>query len=96
MRVRARKDDNHKEIAAALIKMGASVLDTSQLGNGAPDIIVGFQGANILVEIKDGNKPPSKRRLTPDEVKFQLSWQGDYKVVNSVDEALKLLFTIIA
>jgi len=96
MRVRARKDDNHKEIAAALIKIGASVLDTSQLGNGAPDIIVGFRGQNVLVEIKDGDKPPSKRRLTPDEVKFQLSWQGNYKVVNSVDEALKLLFTIIA
>jgi hypothetical protein len=91
MRVRARKDSNHKEIVDALIKMHVSVLDTSQLGNGAPDIVIGFKGKSILVEIKDGNKPPSARKLTDDEAIFQSSWKGEYVVIKSVEEALALL-----
>lgn len=91
MRKRARKDDNHKEIEAVFLKAGASVLDMSQLGNGAPDIAVGYRKQNILIEIKDGKKPPSARRLTADEERFMQTWQGRYQVISSVDEALKLL-----
>lgn len=91
MRKRARKDDNHHDIANVFIKAGASVLDMSQLGDGAPDIAVGYRNQNIFIEIKDGSKPPSKRKLTPDEVEFQQTWQGRYEVVKNTDEALKIL-----
>lgn len=91
MRVRARKDDNHKEIVKALVDAHVSVLDTSQLGNGAPDIVIGFRGQSILIEIKDGSKPPSKRKLTDDEIVFMNGWRGRYVVINSVDEALELI-----
>jgi Holliday junction resolvase len=91
LRVRARKDSNHKEIVDALRDMGISVLDTSQLGNGAPDIVIGFRGKSILIEIKDGNKPPSQRKLTKDEGIFQSTWKGEYVVVKSLDEVLALL-----
>jgi hypothetical protein len=71
------------------------VLDTASLGNGAPDIIVACPSKNgyinILVEIKDGSKPPSARRLTADEQKFRDNWKGDYRIITSVDDVLELL-----
>ena len=63
----AKADANQGEIVQALRQMGASVQHTHQLGQGAPDAICGYKGVNLLIEIKDGGKPPSKRKLTPDE-----------------------------
>lgn len=90
MRKHARKDANQDAIVEALRDCGASVWVTSQLGNGAPDVVVGIAGRAVLVEIKDGAKPPSERRLTPLEQAFRSSWRGPYEVVSSVDEALQL------
>lgn len=88
MRKRARKDDNHHEIAAVYRNCGASVLDISMVGSGATDIIVGFPQGNHLIEIKDGKKPPSARKLTPDEERFHAEWRGPIRVISSVEEAL--------
>ena len=91
MRRAARVDDNQTEIVTALRKSGASVLITSQLKN-CFDILVGFQDVNYIMEIKDGNKPPSQRKLTPGEQKFKDEWRGgEYHIVNSIDEALKII-----
>ena len=57
MRIRARVDANQKKIVSQLREIGCSVLHTHQLGKGAPDIIVGYNNLNYLVEIKDGDKP---------------------------------------
>lgn len=53
------------------------------VGDGFPDIVVGRYRQNVLVEIKDGEKPPSKRALTPDEIEFRDGWLGWYEVVES-------------
>lgn len=42
-----------------------------------------------LCEIKDGAKPPSKRRLKPACAKLMLSWPGPGAVVCSVGEAIE-------
>lgn len=84
MRRAARVDDNQKEIVEAFRKLGWSVLIISQLKNCC-DIIVSKNGRTIAVEIKDGKKPPSAQKLTEGELKFKESWQGEYKIVNSVD-----------
>lgn len=94
MRKFARKDSNHKEIIQAFRDLGATVADTASLGSGFPDCVVGLRGCNILVEIKDGSLPPSKRKLTPDELKFHESWLGRVVVINSVDEAVDLIKSI--
>lgn len=70
--------------------MGWSVLHTHTIGKGAPDIIIGKNMINILVEIKDGTKPPSARRLTPDEIKFHEAWRGKIVVVESLEDVLSL------
>jgi hypothetical protein len=94
MRRAARVDANQNEIVETLRRVGASVAVTSHVGGGFPDIVVGFRGVNYLFEIKDGSKPPSKRRLTEDEQGWHDGWNGEVIVVNSADEALKEIGTI--
>ncbi len=94
MRLDARTDDNQNEIVQALRDVGASVAITSALGSGFPDIVAGYRGINYLIEIKDGSKPPSRRRLTPDEQEFHDLWRGAVIVVKDVDEALKAVGAI--
>lgn len=91
MRLRAKVDDNQKEIVAAARKLGCSVAITSQLGKGFPDLVIGLNGVNYLVEVKDSKKPPSARKLTDDEKKFKAAWYGQYDVIESIDDLLLLL-----
>jgi hypothetical protein len=92
MRRAAKIDDNQTEIVKNLRKAGYSVCILSAVGKGVPDILVGANGVNILMEIKDGNKPLSARKLTPDEAKWHQSWKGQVAVVSSLYEALTAVF----
>lgn len=65
--------------------------DTADLGRGFPDLVVGVRGRNLLLEVKDGKKPPSARRLTAPEQDFFDRWSGQVAVVNSLDEAIELV-----
>ena len=67
MRTRGRVDENQAAIVRALRQIGASVQSLADIGDGCPDLLVGFRNRIALMEIKDGNQPPSKRRLTEDE-----------------------------
>lgn len=91
MRRAAKIDDNQTEIVAALRKLGASVQILSAVGQGCPDLLCGFRGKNILLEIKDGNKVISAQKLTPDQVDWHRRWQGQKAVVNSVDAAIQVI-----
>lgn len=92
MRQAARIDANQKEIVQALRKAGAGVLSLAQLGKSCPDLLIGHRNQNLLFEIKDGDKPPSQRKLRPGQRIFQISWPGQIAVVTSVDEALEIIF----
>jgi hypothetical protein len=91
MRRAARVDANQPEIVAALRQVGASVQHLHHVGQGCPDILVGFQGINYLMEIKDGSKPPSRRRLTKDEADWFAQWNGQASIVENVDDALRVI-----
>lgn len=65
-----RKDGNHKQIKKDFLKLGCTVLDISNINNCC-DIVVSFNYVTAFVEIKDPEKPPSKRRLTPGEQSFK-------------------------
>ncbi len=88
MRQRARIDRNQPEIIRALRQIGASVEPIHTLGKGKPDLLVGYRGVNLLLEIKDGEKAPSRRQLTPDELDFKDSWRGHCVTVISKEEAV--------
>jgi hypothetical protein len=88
MRLKARTDANQREIVEALRAIGCSVLVLSAIGKGCPDILVGYASKNYLLEIKDGVKKSSNRRLTPDEERFHWEWRGQVCVVENVDRAI--------
>ena len=91
MRRAARTDANQTEIVAALRRVGATVQPLHAVGGGCPDILVGWLGANYLIEIKDGAKKPSARKLTPDQVVWHRDWKGQKAIAKNVDEALKII-----
>ena len=91
MRYANRIDANQNKIVDAMRKVGAVVRIISQ-GDGIPDLLVGYKGYTILMEVKDGGKVPSARKLTEAEQKFFDDWRGGMlAVVNSVEEALEIL-----
>jgi len=75
----------------ALRAVGATVQSIAAVGKGAPDILIGWRGTNIIAEIKDGDKPPSSRKLTPLEKEWHSVWAGQVAIVKDIDEALALL-----
>jgi hypothetical protein len=91
MRYANRIDANQGRIVEALRGAGAYVRIISQ-GDGIPDLLVAYKGYTILMEVKDGDKPPSARKLTEAEQKFFDEWTGGMLViVNSAQEALEIL-----
>ena len=88
MRRAARRDDNEKEIVLALRKAGAYV----KFLDDPCDLLVGYQGRSILFEVKDGNKPPSARKLTPNEQEFHDNWTGgELYIITCTQDALDRL-----
>lgn len=92
MRKYGKLDANHNEIVNALRSCGASVVSLASVGNGVPDLLVGFNGRTCLLEVKDGSKPPSHQCLTDAQSDFISKWRGSsIAIVNSVDGALRVL-----
>ena len=89
----AKVDDNHGAVVKAFRDMGCSVLSLAALGRGVPDILLWVPRLEhyILVEIKDGDKVPSARKLTPKQKEFHATWPGPVVVIKSVDEAVALV-----
>jgi hypothetical protein len=88
----ARVDQNHDQVVIALRAAGATVQSLAGVGKGVPDLLVGFCGQTLLMEIKDGFKPPSARLLTKDQLRWHGSWKGGaLAVVDSPDAALRMI-----
>ena len=95
MRYAARVDANQIQVVSALRAAGAKVQDLSAVGKGVPDLLCKYQGSFYLIEVKDGQKPPSARKLTPDQVKWHEEWKCAFLgVVESPDEALRFIGAI--
>jgi len=92
----SRSDANQAIIVEAFRKLGYVVHHTHQSGSGFPDIIICSPSGHMeLVEIKDGNKPPSQQKLTSDQVRFHNNWPRKIPVINSLEAVLKLHMEII-
>ena len=96
MRRAARVDANHGEIIAALRRAGCVVHDTSRQGGGFPDCIAATpRGRLVMLEIKDGAKPPSARKLTDAEAEFHATWGHHVAVVTSAADALRAVGIVV-
>lgn len=83
----ARRDANHSEIKGVFESLDCSVLDVAGIPCGF-DLIVGYKTQAICVEVKDGAKPPSAQKLTPNEFSAHLNWRGPKAIVKNNDEAV--------
>jgi hypothetical protein len=90
-----RVDANQKPITKELRDLGFSVSLTHEVGKGFPDIVVGFMGLNVLIELK----VDEKKKLTEAEEQFFNTWKGQVsKSCSSADvieEMMNALDTII-
>jgi hypothetical protein len=88
----ARVDDNQADIVLAARMLGCGVLSLAALGHGVPDLLIYKPGRGyFLIEIKDGRKIPSKRKLNPVQAAFKAGWRGPIDLVESVEDLLRLL-----
>jgi len=88
-------DGNQSAIVSVLRSAGASVVITSMVGSGFVDLVVGFRGNTYLVECKnpDGR---GRNSMTPGQVRWFMEWKGGpAAVVNSPEEALRVLWGLI-
>ena len=82
-------DRNHPAIVQALRDVGASVIDTSDIGHGFPDLVVGFRGQNYLLEVKNLETAYGRKGLNPNQQRWSSEWAGSQPaIVRTVAEAL--------
>lgn len=96
MRRAAKVDANQPTIVAAFRAMGASVTPTHTAGQGFPDLVVGYRGLNLLVEVKDPNAPKRDQKLHEKQTKFHDEWRGQICVVKTLEDAAALLMEVAA
>lgn len=90
MRKAARVDSNQPRIVKVLRALGCEVFPSHQLGKGFPDLVVAVNDNRVLlIEIKDGAKPPSARKLTPDEEAFAARFPVE--VIETEEQAIALV-----
>jgi hypothetical protein len=88
-----KKDDNHDEIVDEFKRLGCGVKDVHDLPNFV-DIIICYKSATVMVEIKDGAKPASARKLTSGEKKFSDEWiakGGKWACIETIEQANEMI-----
>ena len=91
MRRAAKVDANHGAIVATLRKQGAQLQSLAAIGVGCPDLLVSYGGVNVLMEVKDGDKPRSAQRLNYDQALWHAYWTGPVLLVTSAEDAIQQL-----
>lgn len=92
MRRAAKVDANQQKIVEILRSAGATVQSLAAIGHGCLDLLVGWGGKTLLMEIKDGSKVPSAQKLTEDQIKWHGAWMGGpLAVVDGPEAALRML-----
>lgn len=81
-RFATQRDANESEIVQVLRKAGASV----ELIDTPCDLLVGVSGETMLVEVKT-----EKGAFTKPQKEFHKRWKGNYVVVVTIDQALKVV-----
>lgn len=93
MRRYGKPDANQSQIVEALRGIPeCSVVLLSSVGNGCPDVLVGFRGFNFLVEIKN---PETKHGEKPETIKrqadFKAAWRGQHLRAYSLTEIVSFM-----
>lgn len=91
-----RTDVNHVAIKLAFSHLGCSVADARLMGQGFPDLVIGYRGQNLLVEVKKPRGPRAKADDRKDTQKdFAATWKGQAPaIVRTIDDVQKLVSEI--
>ena len=89
-KIAKRADKNQPEIVGILRGLGFMVHHLHEVGSGMFDLLCEKHGLNILVEVKDGEKPPSARALTPPQKRFNFAWRGMRCVVTCMEDCMRM------
>jgi hypothetical protein len=83
-----RVDQNHAEIVRALRQVpGVTVHSLHEMGNGCPDLLVGYRGLTVLVEVKT-----EKGKLNTMQEDWHRRWTGSpVIIIRSVDDVETLI-----
>lgn len=91
MRRQAKADNNQPEIVKIFRDLGCSVQHLHTIGKGCPDVLIGKDGQNFLIEIKNGSKHLSQKKLTKDEAEWHQKWRGQVCIIESIDCAIEFI-----
>lgn len=90
MRHKARVDANHGQIVQAFRDLGCKVQSLATIGHGCTDLVVALpfpiDPNCIMVEVKNGELPPSARGLTEDQIRWHANWLGRIWTIESVEQ----------
>jgi hypothetical protein len=82
-----RRDNTHAEVRDRLRDVYGmkAVLDTADLGDGFPDLVLGCRGVTMFLEVKRDQK----QDLRPKQLEAKLAWRGGpWLVVVSFADAM--------
>ena len=93
MRTHGKFDLNQRAIVKVIRQWpGATVVSSANLGAGFSDLILGYRGRTILLEVKG-----PKGKLTPQQIAFHAAWTGSPVVIlRSEAEAITLMSNLDA
>lgn len=77
-------DANQRAIMKSLRAAGASVVSLGRVGEGVPDLLVGYRGVNYLLEVKEGSSG-----LNTVQAAWRAGWRGHAAIVRCPDDALR-------
>lgn len=91
MRLKAKVDANQTMIVNTLRACGCEVESLAAVGGGVADLLVYHRAMRrvLLIEVKDGSKAPSARKLTPAQVEWHARWP--VMVVENIGQAIEAL-----
>lgn len=84
-----RIDGNQREVVEALRAAGMGVIVASRMGNGFPDLIVGCDGLNVLVEVKNPRTDYGRKGLNGNQKRFAETLGVEILIVHSGAEAVE-------
>lgn len=81
-----RVDGNHSTLVKTFEQLGCSVLDLSRVGGGAPDLLIGIAGVNVLVEVK---LPGLK--LRKNQTDWVDAWRGPVETARTQQDVIDIV-----
>lgn len=86
--MRARRvDANLKEIVDEFRRLGCAVHVTNDMW----DLTISLGGLVMLIEVKDGAKPPSAKRLSKRAKEFYKTWLAHPRIVENKEQAKEVV-----